>query len=90
MTDTTSFSLPELLVDLVDRRDLNEGRMQAFLTEVMAGRVGEAETAALLVALRMKGETAEETRCGRRGASRAHGPTGNGTSRCAGHLRYRR
>ena len=50
----------ETLTALVDRRDLGEGAMRAVMQDVMTGRCGEAETAALLVALRMKGETAEE------------------------------
>jgi anthranilate phosphoribosyltransferase len=50
----------ETLTALVDRRDLSEGRMRAVMQDVMAGRCGEAEIAALLVALRMKGETAAE------------------------------
>ena len=60
MTDTTFFSFSEMLTDLVDRRDPSAERMRTLLTEVMAGRMSEVETAALLVALRMKGETAEE------------------------------
>ncbi|HXG12670.1 MAG TPA: anthranilate phosphoribosyltransferase [Gemmataceae bacterium] len=50
----------EILATLIDRRDLTEGQMRLLVEEVMAGRCGEAETAALLVALRMKGETAVE------------------------------
>jgi anthranilate phosphoribosyltransferase len=50
----------DTLTALVERRDLGEERMRAVMHDVMTGRCGEAETAALLVALRMKGETAEE------------------------------
>jgi anthranilate phosphoribosyltransferase len=50
----------DTLAALIERRDLDEGRMRLVTAEVMAGRCGEAETAALLVALRMKGETAVE------------------------------
>jgi anthranilate phosphoribosyltransferase len=49
-----------LLANLLDRRDLRREQMRWFMEEVMAGRCGEAETAALLVGLRMKGETAAE------------------------------
>ena len=45
---------------LLARRDLGEDQMRGVMREVIAGRWGEAETAAMLVALRMKGETAEE------------------------------
>jgi len=45
---------------LMDRCDLEAGRMEQVLEAVLAGLLDEAETAALLVALRMKGETAEE------------------------------
>lgn len=44
----------------MDRQDLPEAPMRLALEEIMAGRCGEAETAALLIALRMKGETALE------------------------------
>jgi anthranilate phosphoribosyltransferase len=49
-----------VLACLLDRRDLPPGRMRAVMGELMAGRCGEAEAAAFLVALRMKGETAAE------------------------------
>ncbi len=50
----------EVLAALTDRRDLPEDVMRRVMADVMAGLCGEAETAALLVALRMKGETAAE------------------------------
>jgi anthranilate phosphoribosyltransferase len=40
--------------------DLSAEQAQEVLAEIMAGRVGEAQTAAFLVALRAKGETVEE------------------------------
>ena len=40
--------------------DLSAEQAQAVLAEIMAGEVGEAQTAAFLVALRAKGETVEE------------------------------
>ena len=50
----------ECFAALVERRDLSETQMRMAMAEVVAGRWGEAETAALLTALRMKGETAVE------------------------------
>ena len=40
--------------------DLGEEQARAVLLEIMGGRAGEAQTAAFLSALRVKGETAEE------------------------------
>jgi anthranilate phosphoribosyltransferase len=45
---------------LLERRDLTGPAMAALMERLLRGECGEAETAALLVALRMKGETAEE------------------------------
>lgn len=50
----------ETLEMLLARRDLAPERMARAMEEVVAGRCGEAEVGALLVALRMKGETADE------------------------------
>jgi anthranilate phosphoribosyltransferase len=50
----------ETLATLVEHRDLSEEQMRVLMGEIISGRCGEAETSALLVALRMKGETAEE------------------------------
>jgi anthranilate phosphoribosyltransferase len=50
----------ELLADLIEGRDLSGEAMRALMQDVIGGRCGEAETAAILIALRMKGETAEE------------------------------
>jgi len=44
----------------VDGRDLTEEQMQAAVGAVMDGEAGEAQTAALLTALRMKGEAVSE------------------------------
>jgi anthranilate phosphoribosyltransferase len=41
-------------------RDLPAAEAQQVLAEIMAGAVGEAQTAAFLIALRTKGETVEE------------------------------
>ena len=48
------------LAALIERRDLTAVEMCALMHAVVGGACGEAETAALLVALRMKGETADE------------------------------
>jgi anthranilate phosphoribosyltransferase len=48
------------LSDVVARRDLDAGRMRAIMGTIFAGQLGDAEVAALLVALHMKGETQEE------------------------------
>lgn len=50
----------ECLAALCDRRDLSAAQMRGLMREVMAGRGGEGETAAVLVALRLKGESAVE------------------------------
>jgi anthranilate phosphoribosyltransferase len=60
MTEPSPLPFAELLAALTERRDLSEGQMRALIGAVVAGRCGEVETAALLVALRMKGETAAE------------------------------
>ncbi|MBI1831509.1 MAG: anthranilate phosphoribosyltransferase [Planctomycetes bacterium] len=49
-----------ILHTLLGRRELDESQLRWILGEMMAGRCGEAEAAAFLVALRMKGETARE------------------------------
>jgi anthranilate phosphoribosyltransferase len=50
----------ETLATLLERRDLTESQMRCLMSEFVSGSCGETEIAALLVALRMKGETAEE------------------------------
>jgi anthranilate phosphoribosyltransferase len=50
----------DLLAGLIDRRNLADESMRALMEELISGRCGEAESAALLIALRMKGETTEE------------------------------
>jgi anthranilate phosphoribosyltransferase len=48
------------LTALLERRELTDVQMRAALTSMMQGQCGDAEAAAFLVALRMKGETAGE------------------------------
>jgi anthranilate phosphoribosyltransferase len=50
----------ENLAALMDRRELSRERMRGLMQALMVGGCGEAEAAALLVALAMKGETAAE------------------------------
>jgi anthranilate phosphoribosyltransferase len=52
--------LAEILSTLLARRDLDEARMRAVMQRMISGSCTEAETAALLVALRMKGESVVE------------------------------
>src|SRR5437879_2461915 len=60
MTDVTPFPVADLLAELVERRDLAAGQMRALMGALVAGRCAETEAAAVLLALRMKGETAAE------------------------------
>lgn len=57
---TLSFRFTEILAALMQGRDLSEAQMRQVIGDMVAGRCGDADIAALLVALRMKGETAEE------------------------------
>src|SRR5450830_1565756 len=52
--------LSAALQRLAAGRDLGEDEARDVLLEIMGGRTGEAQTAAFLSALRVKGETAEE------------------------------
>lgn len=49
-----------IFATLTARRDLSAQLTEAALEEILQGTCGEAETAAFLVGLRVKGETAEE------------------------------
>jgi anthranilate phosphoribosyltransferase len=51
---------------LTARRDLHENLMSQVIRDLVSGSCGEVETAALLVALRTKGETAAELAAGAR------------------------
>lgn len=48
------------LTALLHRRDLRGDEMAAVMEALLSGGCGDAETAALLIALQMKGETSEE------------------------------
>ncbi len=53
-------TLAEFLSQLVEKQSLSAQAMTAAMRAVMAGQCAEAEIAAFLTALRMKGESAEE------------------------------
>ena len=55
-----SISVIQAVKRLVERQDLSDADMRAAVGEIMAGEASPARTAAFLVALRMKGETAVE------------------------------
>jgi anthranilate phosphoribosyltransferase len=50
----------DAIATLVDRRDLSEDEAAACMEQIMAGEATPAQLGAFLVALRMKGETADE------------------------------
>jgi anthranilate phosphoribosyltransferase len=50
----------EILQTLLSRRDLSDAMMRSAVAQLMSGQCPEAEAAAFLVALRMKGETVRE------------------------------
>src|SRR5438128_359349 len=52
--------LNEVLAWLTAKNDLNDEAMTGLMEDMLAGRLGEAEVAAVLVAFKMKRETAAE------------------------------
>src|SRR5215212_8457188 len=52
--------LTQALDALASRKDLSTDQTAAVLAEIMAGNASEAQTAAVLIALRTKGETVDE------------------------------
>ena len=54
------FKFVDCLTALLERRDLSDAQMRGLMRAMIAGECGDAETAALLTALRMKGESAAE------------------------------
>lgn len=52
--------ITELTQKMIDRVDLTEQEARSVMEEIMAGQATDAQIAAFLIALRMKGETAPE------------------------------
>lgn len=52
--------ISDILQSLFERRELGDAQVRWVIGEMMAGRCPDAEAAAFLIALRMKGETASE------------------------------
>ncbi len=61
-TDLTNAPFPEVLEAVIEGRNLTAAEARAVFDEVFAGRLEPAQLAALLTALRMKGETPDEIR----------------------------
>ena len=57
---TTSDVLTAAIDELASRRDLSADQTAAVLAEIMAGNASDAQIAAVLIALRTKGETVDE------------------------------
>ena len=53
-------ALLDALARLIDRQDLSADQMRGVMADMIGGGSGEAEVAAVLTAMRMKGETAAE------------------------------
>src|SRR5437868_12664798 len=53
-------TINEAIKQTVDRRSLSVAEAEAVLDQIMTGQCSDAQIAALLTALRMKGETVEE------------------------------
>ncbi len=60
MIDSELTWFPDVMAALIARRELTREQMQLVMQGMIAGQCGELEAAALLTALRMKGETAGE------------------------------
>ncbi len=60
MSDVNPFAWADLLGRLSAGDDITEDEAQGAMTEIMAGRATQAQIAAMIVALRIKGETVEE------------------------------
>ena len=60
--------LTEAIDALASRRDLTAEQTAAVLAEIMEGNASEVQTAAVLIALRTKGETVDELVATARGA----------------------
>ncbi len=60
MAEFTAFPWPDVLGTLSAGQDLSEARAHSAMTEIMAGRATHAQIAAMILALRIKGETIDE------------------------------
>lgn len=60
MNTTNTFHVAETLNQLIAREDLSSNSMHAFMTALMSGALTAPAAAALLTALRAKGETLDE------------------------------
>jgi len=58
------FDFSATLGQLLNRRDLTAEETRTFFEQLLSGEIGDAEAAAILVALRMKGESAGELAAG--------------------------
>lgn len=58
--ETHQYSLTSVLGSLLARQEISAPQMRGVMNDLMNGSLGEAEAAAFLMGLRMKGETAEE------------------------------
>ncbi len=61
-TDLTTAAFPEVLEAVIRGRSLTAAEARAVFDQVFAGKIEPAQLAALLTALRMKGETPDEIR----------------------------
>ncbi len=52
--------ITQALNQLINRQDLSQAQMQAVMRTLMTGEASDAQIAAILIALRMKGETVDE------------------------------
>ena len=52
--------IQQAIAGLLDGRDLDPGEARAAMDEIMSGEATASQTAGFLVALRAKGETADE------------------------------
>jgi anthranilate phosphoribosyltransferase len=60
MLKEMTHSFTQILAAVMERRDMTDEQMRSVLGDMITGRLGEAEMGAFLVALRIKGETADE------------------------------
>jgi len=60
VTQPTSFDIAPLLSDVFDGKTLSQERAEAVMGDLMDGRLSQMQAAALLAALRTRGETVDE------------------------------